>query len=570
MSLPASKPASSKDRTDPKLAPADPGYVRLHISPLDADLLNIVIPSAVLTNARNVSLHTLDTFPDRPYGFVDLPTEAAEKLKKKLNGATLRGNKMRVDKARPPKPEYVPEPDVGTSPKKRKKIVIDFDGTEVVSSKKRKKDRDVKQGIVLEDDRKVKRGWTVTPEQARKSVKTKVRSKKEDKDSKKDKKDKEVREVRSKYTDKQECLIKTVVPHGKPMPEIKIGAKSKKRGKDGKSNREIVAHEYEHAVKFPTFLRDAPKPAPAPVSKKTAESESSSSESESSSSDEDEEEKLVVKKNTAETKPITKPPVEEADDTTSSEESSSEEDSSSPEDSSEEEEGDSEEEKSDVEMTDGPAPTPFAPIAESDPSKLDERPTTSGSMKSLTIKIPPPPATPSKVHPLEALYKKKPEADTEAATNDEEPFSFFGAGASGSDIESEAETPKTSRLAQPPMTPFTRQDFEARGLRSAAPTPDTAHPSRMRLFFPDDNDQDDADEDDEEDALDNLASPNAHRSTARTADGDSADKQEESSDFQAWFWENRGDLNRSWMRRRKTAAKERRMKDNKTRGFTRA
>ena len=37
------------------------------------------------------------------------------------------------------------------------------------------------------------------------------------------------------------------------------------------------------------------------------------------------------------------------------------------------------------------------------------------------------------------------------------------------------------------------------------------------------------------------------------------------SDFQNWFWENRGDLNRSWMKRRKTSAKERRHRENKAR-----
>ncbi|KAF4469698.1 hypothetical protein FALBO_3406 [Fusarium albosuccineum] len=38
-----------------------------------------------------------------------------------------------------------------------------------------------------------------------------------------------------------------------------------------------------------------------------------------------------------------------------------------------------------------------------------------------------------------------------------------------------------------------------------------------------------------------------------------------SSDFQAWFWDNRRELNRSWMKRRKTAAKEKRHRENKAR-----
>jgi hypothetical protein len=42
-------------------------------------------------------------------------------------------------------------------------------------------------------------------------------------------------------------------------------------------------------------------------------------------------------------------------------------------------------------------------------------------------------------------------------------------------------------------------------------------------------------------------------------------KQSATTDFQKWFWENRRDLNRSWMTRRKTAAKEKRHRENKAR-----
>jgi hypothetical protein len=38
---------------------------------------------------------------------------------------------------------------------------------------------------------------------------------------------------------------------------------------------------------------------------------------------------------------------------------------------------------------------------------------------------------------------------------------------------------------------------------------------------------------------------------------------EQTSDFQKWFWEHRGDLNRSWKKRRKTTAKEKRYRENR-------
>jgi hypothetical protein len=42
-------------------------------------------------------------------------------------------------------------------------------------------------------------------------------------------------------------------------------------------------------------------------------------------------------------------------------------------------------------------------------------------------------------------------------------------------------------------------------------------------------------------------------------------RQTATTDFQKWFWENRRDLNKSWMTRRKTAAKEKRHRENKAR-----
>ncbi len=188
------------------------------------------------------------------------------------------------------------------------------------------------------------------------------------------------------------------------------------------------------------------------------------------------------------------------------------------------------------------------------------RPKSSGSM-SLTIKIPPSTPEVPKVHPLEALYKRPAGAEGSAAEPPAESkgFSFFG----GADDDLEEEEPSRSQV---PMTPYTRQDFESRGIRSAAPTPDTAHPNRR--FKPWEQEEEDIAEDGDED--DNNAPEDAEDEDEDEDAGDAGAQAggangEPTSDFQKWFWENRGDINRSWRKRRKTAGKEKRYRENKAR-----
>ncbi len=196
--------------------------------------------------------------------------------------------------------------------------------------------------------------------------------------------------------------------------------------------------------------------------------------------------------------------------------------------------------------------------ADVDTSKLDSpRPKSSGSSRSLTIKIPPVTPAPGKLHPLEALYKR-PNRDGGSAPSVSEarPFSF---GLGSDDMEDEDDTAQR-RGSQPPMTPFTRQDFEQRNTRSAAPTPDTAHPSRSFKFWGDGEEEDIAEESEEDEAADSKADD-----AAAAEDGDEATaSQPGTDDFQKWFWENRGGLNRSWKKRRKVAAKEKRYRENRS------
>ncbi|CEJ90966.1 hypothetical protein VHEMI06715 [[Torrubiella] hemipterigena] len=540
---------SSEKTINNATAGGDDGYVRLHITPFDASLFNIVVPSAVAPQARNISYHTIETFPEKRYGFVELPQADADKIKKKLNGATLKGSKMKIEKARPEKSREPVEDDQPKSKSKRK----DKSEKSDEAPKKRKRENGVVEGVTL-GDRKVVRGWTDPLEYKKKP--------KKDKDGKT--KEAPRKQPKSKYTDTPECLFKTRVPPNAtanlPQADEETKRKKKKKGK----SREVIVHEFEKTTKFPSFLKMA---VPDKTGKDATDFVNGKGwVDEDGTVVEQVKEKVIPKPE----KKNKKPPVkvveesEDSDDTSSSGSSSSDDESDSDSDSDEEEQAEKAETKEKINGSND-ARVPKAPekpteakdddSSDSDSSDSDSdsssdsddeaeaKPEKSSPAKSLTIDIPPPPTTPKAVHPLEALYKRnKDEAATTTDSGDAGGFSFFGA-----DIEEEGED-GTDAAANVPMTPFTRQDFEWRNVRSAAPTPDSVHPSRKQPFWAQDQEDEmmeDVQEEDEEEATGAATSA--------------------TSDFQKWFWENRGDLNRSWMTRRKTAAKEKRHRDNKAR-----
>ncbi|KAK8018709.1 hypothetical protein PG991_007899 [Apiospora marii] len=586
-------------------APDADGYVRLHIAPLDPDLSSLVLSSAIRPLARNISYHTLEAFPDRRYGFVEVPLAKAEDLKKKFNGATLRGSKMRIEQARP---ESIPPPTgivaaEDVKPKKSHK-------KEKKEKKRKRGEPEVVDGVELRD-RKIKRGWTLSEgEMIKEKRKDKDRSKNsKEKKEKKDKKDKRTA-VKSKYTDGSECLFKQKLPEvpsaKKPAAaegeEVEEDAGAHKR-KKRRSDREVVVHEFERSTKYPSFLRstvdeskksenltfedgkgwvdstgnvveplevtrvpELPKPKSAlPKSKKsktppkptpaTEEDDETSSSGSSSESDAEEVPKSTKTKASKRTAPPAPAPAHDDDDTSSSEDSSDSEveERTEPQKSFQ---GSNTCQNLRIETQGNSSPVSG--------TKLDSsRPKSSSSMTSLTIKIPPPttPASGKAVHPLEALYKRN-EADNEkGSAADAQPFSFFN---NDDDIEEEAEAGPPTQL---PMTPYSKQDFEFRNIRSAAPTPDTAHPNRS--YLPWSAQEDDLAEEDEDDEAE------AEGEDGEDADGDMAmaeaatsgdqSKATPATDFQKFFWENRGDLNRKWKKRRKTALKERRNRENRAR-----
>ncbi|KAI1641842.1 hypothetical protein F4815DRAFT_277242 [Daldinia loculata] len=521
------KPSESTIKSSANPVP----YTRLHITPLDESLLSVVVPSSVLPRARNISYHTIETFPDKQYGFVDLPAADADKIKRKLNGAVLRGIKMRIEKA---KPESIPEPTGAAGESEVKKD----------RKKKRKREIDVTPGVELEG-RKVKRGWTTSD---REMIEEKRKTKKEKK-SKEGKKKK--RETKSKYTDGPECLFKTKLPDAGISSKDNQNPDGSKKKKH-KSGREVVMHEFEKTTKHPSFLKSTTEKSSLgavsfedgvgwvdehgavvePVANKRPSVNSS--------------------KPAAGSKPSELATSAEDDDTTSSSGSSDDSDDaemlSQVVDSSDDE---GEEQPTELKLDTQILTSPVSILKTG-----SARPKSSGSTTSLTIKIPPVTPAPTKVHPLEALYKRPkggPEIPSEA-----QPFSFFD----GDDDDIEEDESAMGPPSQPPMTPFTKQDFEYRNVRSAAPTPDTAHPSRTFNLWPRQGSADDIAEDDEEGELEDNGE---HAGTSTNATHASSDGQTPASDFQRQFWESRGDLNRSWRRRRKAVSKEKRYRDNRAR-----
>jgi hypothetical protein len=124
--------------------PEDENNTRLHINPLTPALLTTIVPPAILPNARNISYHTLQTFPERAYEFLELPSIEASKIQKKLNGSILKGTKIRIE---PAKPMFKPALEAHEPEKPRK---------EKDRSKKRKRDETVPAAEIGE--RSVKRG----------------------------------------------------------------------------------------------------------------------------------------------------------------------------------------------------------------------------------------------------------------------------------------------------------------------------------------------------------------------------------------------------------------------------
>ncbi|KAI9799605.1 MAG: hypothetical protein M1833_003920 [Piccolia ochrophora] len=583
------RPPTSAQTTSPsRHSTTNDERTRLHISPFDQALLPALIPSSLLPWATNISYHSLQTFPDANYGFVDLPRMEADKLKRKMHGSILKGRKLRVEEARPEKRAHKShdsnEQDERSARSEKR-------------AKRRKREEGVLPAVEIPEGRQIERGWT-KPAASRSKASGKVS------DSK------------GSYSTRRECQFRTTLPPNvasSTSPPLIADTKAKmgqRRVKD-QSGRETVIHEFSSTTKYSTFLRsnDAVKGGrvvsefidgkgwvdesgdlveaakPAPSQKKTRSSQLQGSShpditvsAQSSSTD------LSTTSNKNDSDPTKDDESDVSEDEISSITSSSDDLSASPE---------------------PPQPSRRRPHTRAQPvidtlqvpptakPETKTSPTSAGSVPSLSITIPtndsspttahPPephdhspthsthptaPATTAPTpHPLETLFKRptlKPIPPAlKTSVEIDKSFTFFDHDRDADEAERVlADTPV-------PHTPFTRRDFEMRGQRSAAPTPDTAAPGKA-FAFPwrrGDEDGDDDDDDDDDDAGrykvqypgenddgngegDALTTPSSRGAEAKKG-------------FEEAFWEKRGETNRAWKRRRRETGKEKRRRENK-------
>ena len=498
---------------------------RLHITPLTPDILPSILPASVQSVATGISFHALPTFPENSYGYVTLPTMEADKIKKKLHGSMLKGKKFKVETARPEKKRELEqnEPEDVDSDRLSKKK----------SSKKRKAEDGVIEGHELPSDRKVKRGWTESTEGK------KERRKEEKKKGKEEKKIKA--QAKSKYTENDECLFRTQVP-----PNKHSAADEKKEKKHNKKRfpQESVAHEFANTVTHPSFLRSGTEEGTAPTA--TYEEEKGwvddSGNVKEPANDRIKKSdyrpgkvagaKEKRKPKSKESKPAVKEDSPVSEDWTSSSGSSDDSDSESNESASSDS-SDLPDEASDKQTK---STQPHSNTTAAPDSDISEQGTSANADEQLSS---------NEVHPLEAIFKRSaPGSSENKPAEDNTQFSFF---TGDDDIESEEETTKPVE----PQTPFTKQDLHSRGLRSAAPTPDTGLVDRKMQW--NDSEDDSMGVDDEA----SINTPVPKRTGV----------EKEESDFAKWFWENRGDNNRAWKKRRRDAAKEERQRENRQKGM---
>ena len=538
------------------------GHKRLHISPLTPQLLSAVLQPTLLQQATNVSYHTIQTFPEKSYGYVDLPEMEADKLRKKLNGSVLKGSKMRVELARREK---------NTTEEGNKGLPIDSQSTLSNTSRKMKpktREEGVTPGYELPTERKVKRGWTEPTSSDVKSTKRR-----------KDVTNSVSKPKPKSLTGEAECLFKTALPPNLSSADDGEGGKGKKRKRDN-SNRDVVVHEFSNTIRHASFLRD----------ESGAEGKKTASEYVEGKGWIDEDGNVIE---VEPKKRQTKTKIEEDNGTKSSTPRRSSRSSrseaplveliapksqnvkSQPTDNETSSSGTSSDSESDseVESTKKPPPTRKPTRASARKSKAESNGLGISAVGDGEVEVdrverlsitrssatPPPtqkrqptsaPST-KEVHPLEALFKrpnnaashtpKKPNLEVSTSFNFSDPNVDEG----------------ESQSLVVPQTPFTQQDIRQRRQRSAAPTPDTAAPGKtFGDIWAGTSDVSDADEDDEK--QDTAAGENEEASMG------SKDEKPE-SDFSKWFWEHRGETNRAWKRRRREAAKEKRQKDNKER-----
>ena len=492
----------------PDNPPGTTERVRLHITPFNRELLDRIIAPSIQPLASNISFHSVQTFPERGFGYIELPAMEAQKLKKKLNGSTLKGSKVRIEEAKPER-------------KRKGELEEDDRDAKARKTTTREKKKTWEEGSIpgheLKEGRRVKRGWTETAVDAK-------TSEKEDKKKKKSKS-----QGTGHTSEGRKLRFKTSIPRNATPIDTNGKSKTKeKKGKEGKAaKKKAVVQEFGKTRK------------PSMGAVESTEVQHGDTRYEDGVGWVDKAGNVVEAERPSK-KPkqrIDVPDPESGASIVGNEETIDEDESQ--------------------------APAPPDDQVEDDDMSLDEA--SPEVNKDANVEDEPTAerdATESgnEVHPLEALFKKSPVSPTNSAKPRPKAintsFSFFDVEAAKNDDDDD----DGAGADMPPQTPRTKRDIEWRSLRSAAPTPDTAAIGR-KLSFPF------AQESDEEDDEDGDGGEDAEMADAEQAEQGTTQMGEEErgeeSAFRKWFYDNRGDLNRGWKKRRRDEKKRKRQTENR-------
>lgn len=515
---------------------------RLYISPFEKSLFSVVLPPTAQKLARNISYHSIETFPEKPFAYLDLPLEEAQKLRKKFNNTILRGKKMRVEEARPAASGEAQDTSAATEEA----------GASQKVAKKRKREEGVLPGVELPNGRHVKRGWVS-----------------ESKDKRKENK------YDSFKTDSAQMLFRTKVP---PNVASKVNPQEKKKkSRHGTAvSTPAEVREFTKTTKYPTFLRSSQVQAPWKGSLVFEDGKGWV-----------DEDGTVVEAVSARparprhipTESVAEPPKPKVksvkpskiaepsppDNTTSdSDDSDSTSDSGSDVSSDSSSVVSSLSSSSEQSTTSDKDDETATNIHDTADSETTTQPASSASITAHEISTAPDlsediaaESLPRKaIHPLEALYKR-PKPDTAMQDGNPRParintsFSFFN------NEEDDEEAEAIATYEEPtPQTPFTKRDLSARLMRSAAPTPDTAAPTGRFQELWKRGEDDDGEGQDMSDAspLEPTASAGA--------------TEREQTAFEKHFWKEQGDYNRLWKARRREVQKEQRYRANRKHTLT--
>lgn len=216
-------------------------YIRLHITPLTPSLLQTYLPASMQETARNISYHEVQTFPENNYGFIELPQEDAERLKKKLHGSIIKNVKVRIEIARPIKFRVSKL----SSPESEKSTMEYLPLPRVASIERQERKNKSKINVLPGVDigqRHVKRGWTIPAHELKKvDLKNKIKLTKKFL-------------MKSKFTPRPECLFKALLPINFITPNSQITKALK--NKRYRNPRQVLVHEFSNTTKYATFLKN--------------------------------------------------------------------------------------------------------------------------------------------------------------------------------------------------------------------------------------------------------------------------------------------------------------------------